>query len=103
MSLFPLSIITPLGKIFDEKILSLKAPGVEGSFGVLNNHAPMIAALKEGVLSVTFEEGEPKFFLISSGVLEVSQNTDVLVLSDTATLMNNLQEAEDEMKKIKIT
>jgi len=47
-----LEIITPDKKLFEGSVKSAVFPGSEGSFGVLNNHSPMIAALKEGVIEL---------------------------------------------------
>ena len=44
------SILTPEGKVFEGDVYSVSAPGALGSFGVLEGHAPMIAALGTGVL-----------------------------------------------------
>lgn len=99
MAKFHLSLITPLGKVFDNDIESLKAPGVLGSFGVLTRHAPFLSALQKGVLKLTSDEGE-KFFAIDSGILEVDNKNTVLVLADHALLANNQEEALNKLKEI---
>ncbi len=48
-----LEIITPDKKLFEGSVNSAVFPGSEGSFGVLNNHAPMIATLKAGKVEST--------------------------------------------------
>lgn len=64
-----LSIITPgtAEKTFEATKVFL--PGLVGSFEVLKGHAPLIAALGEGI--VRWDGGE---FNISSGVVEVRDN-----------------------------
>ena len=42
-----LEIITPDKKVYSGDVESVKLPGAEGSFGILNNHAPIIASLKK--------------------------------------------------------
>jgi F-type H+-transporting ATPase subunit epsilon len=64
-------------------IQSLVAPGVEGYFGVLARHAPMVAELTTGELSVLNEQGERDFFAISGGYLEVGMDR-VVVLADAS-------------------
>ena len=54
-----LEIITPDKKLFDGSVRSVVFPGSEGSFGVLNDHAPMIATLTTGKIEV-FEENNNK-------------------------------------------
>jgi len=92
MSQYNLSIITPNGKIFEDKISSLTAPGSEGSFGILSHHSPMIAQLKKGVLAIKQNTSE-QFYTIGSGVLEVNHLNEVLVLANTAVPSADIKEA----------
>jgi len=76
-----LEIITPGKKLFEGSVKSAVFPGSEGSFGVLNNHAPMIATLKPGKIEV-FEENNNKLeFPVRGGVVEVLKNK-VIVLAE---------------------
>ncbi|HXD93639.1 MAG TPA: ATP synthase F1 subunit epsilon [Bacteroidia bacterium] len=75
-----LEIITPDKKLFEGEAKSLTVPGSEGSLGVLNNHAPMIASLKKGKVKVT-TASETKNFDIKGGVIEVLKNK-VVVLAE---------------------
>ena len=82
MSTYNLLIITPNGKVFDDQIEALTAPGSEGYFGVLAHHAPMVALLKKGLLKIKKDASE-LFFNIESGILEVSSlDHNVLILAD---------------------
>lgn len=76
-----LEIITPDKKLFEGSVKSAVFPGSEGSFGVLNNHAPMIATLKAGKIQL-FEENNNKLeFAVKGGVVEVLKNK-VIVLAE---------------------
>ncbi|MFI5141918.1 MAG: ATP synthase F1 subunit epsilon [Bacteroidia bacterium] len=75
-----LEIITPDKKLFEGEAKSLTVPGSEGSLGVLNNHAPMIASLKKGKVKVV-TASETKNFDIKGGVIEVLKNK-VVVLAE---------------------
>ncbi len=66
-----LQLITPEKTLFDGEAVSVGVPGSEGDFGVLDGHAPVIATLKEGTVSVELEGGATKEFAISGGVAEV--------------------------------
>ena len=77
-----LKIVTPETLLFEGEIQGVKAPGIDGLFGVLNNHAPMLAALGEGDLTAT-AAGKDLVFAISGGFLEVNDNV-VSVMADTA-------------------
>lgn len=76
-------IVAPDGHVFQGEAESVRAPGVEGSFQVLTDHAPMLAAFDVGPLFVTTDSGQRIIFATSGGFLEVLNNT-VTVLAETA-------------------
>lgn len=76
-----LEIITPDKKLFEGSVKSAVFPGTEGSFGVLNNHAPMIATLKEGKVEIIEENNNKIEFAVKGGVVEVLKN-NVIVLAE---------------------
>lgn len=76
-----LDIITPDKKVYSGNVISATFPGKEGLFGVLNNHAPMVSTLKEGLVKVKVDEKNIKEFNILGGVVEVSKN-NVTLLAD---------------------
>ena len=81
---YPCRLITPEGKILDEAVTFISAPGTRGSFGVLAGHAPMVSTLKHGILKIQ-KNAEVHFYSIDSGVLEVSYpDHAVLILADQA-------------------
>jgi F-type H+-transporting ATPase subunit epsilon len=47
-----LEVITPESNLFSGEALAIQLPGVDGLFQVLNGHAPIISALKEGVVKI---------------------------------------------------
>ena len=76
-------IITPDSTIFTgENVGLIQLPGIDGSFEVLNNHAPLISVLRKGRIKViNTGEKEGQFFDINGGVFEVVSNK-VLVLAE---------------------
>lgn len=50
-----LEIITPETKIFSGEATAVQLPGLDGSFQVLNGHAPVISALRAGIIKVDLE------------------------------------------------
>lgn len=76
-----LEIITPDKKLFEGSVKSATFPGSEGSFGVLNNHAPMIATLKKGNIELIEENNNKLDFEVKGGVVEVLKNK-VIVLAE---------------------
>ncbi len=75
-----LSIITPDKLIYSGEIKLVKLPGVDGSFEILNNHAPLISTLQKGQIKIIEADNELKYFDIEDGVVEV-QNNRVIVLA----------------------
>jgi F-type H+-transporting ATPase subunit epsilon len=77
-----LEIITPDTTIFTGDNISLvQLPGIDGSFEVMENHAPLISVLKKGQIKVVVKGEKPAFYDIKGGVIEVLENK-VLVLAE---------------------
>ncbi len=76
-----LEIITPDKKVFEGQVKSAVFPGAEGSFGVLNNHAAMIATLKNGTIELVEENNTAHSFVVKGGVVEICKN-NVIVLAE---------------------
>ena len=82
-------IVTPDGRVFQGTANGVRAPGVEGSFEVRTDHAPMISAFGIGPLIVKAQStheyadrGGRIIFATSGGFLEIAENT-VTVLAET--------------------
>jgi len=82
-------IVSPTGSIFRGEAERLRAPGIQGAFEVLHNHAPMIAAIELGPIYVTLTSGERVAFATSGGFVEVLNNT-VTILAETAEPATNI-------------
>jgi len=79
---FQLEITTPDRSVLDEQVQEVVLPGVEGYFGVLAGHAPMLAQLAVG--EVSYRVGtQRKFLVVSGGYAEVLRDA-VHVLARTA-------------------
>ena len=76
-------IITPDSTIFTgDNVGLVQLPGIDGSFEVLNNHAPLISVLKKGRIKLINKgEKEEQFFEIKGGVIEVINNK-ILILAE---------------------
>ena len=68
-----LEIVSPEKIIYSGKAESVTLSGLSGSFTILNRHAPIIAALKKGVMSYRVE-GKDKEVIINEGFVEVKKN-----------------------------
>ncbi|MDG1849305.1 MAG: ATP synthase F1 subunit epsilon [Flavobacteriales bacterium] len=74
-------IITPDAKLFEGEVNSIKLPGANGGFEILNNHAPIISTLTAGEISIALDQGQNESFEIQGGVIEMQDNK-IIVLAD---------------------
>jgi F-type H+-transporting ATPase subunit epsilon len=75
-----LEIVTPQGMVLSERVDEVQAPSVNGEFGVLAGHLPMLAALNIGLLHYT-EGNKTTHVAVGSGFAEIINNK-ALVLTD---------------------
>jgi F-type H+-transporting ATPase subunit epsilon len=94
---FQLEILTPDKKVYSGPVTYVKACGVEGYFGILVDHAPMLSALRIGELEIE-AENKRQFFATSGGFLEVLNN-HVSILAETAEPANSIDVARAEVSK----
>jgi F-type H+-transporting ATPase subunit epsilon len=78
---FSLEIITPTGTVYSGKVTHVRAPGVDGDFGVLADHAPLMAGLKPGRVRLD-DTAEHQEFVITGGYFEVHNNRAVVLAED---------------------
>ncbi len=77
---FLFEIMTPQRTIYSSKVSSLVVPGTEGFFGVLANHAALVADSNGGKLKIREENVQSeKFFRVGPGIFEVFKNRAVLL------------------------
>jgi F-type H+-transporting ATPase subunit epsilon len=83
-----LEIVTPKGRALSESVDEVTAPSVQGEFGVLPGHLPIVAALRPGI--VTYKQGsESKKVAIGPGFAEAGQNK-LLILADDYVERQNI-------------
>ena len=76
-----LDIITPDVTLFSGEVSLIQVPGIDGSFEMLNFHAPLISILKKGKIKIIDLEKNQQFFEVNGGVIEVLKNK-VIVLAE---------------------
>ncbi|NIM06089.1 MAG: ATP synthase F1 subunit epsilon [Armatimonadetes bacterium] len=95
---FSFEILSPERIIYQRKIVSLVAPGVEGYLGVMANHAPMLAALTVGQVKSTDASNASSYFALSGGILGVSKD-QVTLLADAAEKAEEIDVGRAESAK----
>ena len=76
-----LEIITPEQTLYSGEVTLVQLPGIDGSFEILNDHAPLIAVLAKGQVKIQNAQKQLQYFEIKGGVVEVLRNK-VLVLAE---------------------
>jgi len=76
-----LEIITPDRSLFSGEVSLVQLPGIDGSFEILNDHAPLISVLARGRVKIQDSQKQLQYFDIKGGVVEVLHNK-VLLLAE---------------------
>jgi F-type H+-transporting ATPase subunit epsilon len=69
-----LEILTPEKKLYSGDVYGIQLPGVDGSFEILDRHAPLIAALANGKMKVLADKTHAEHYVIEGGFVEVLNN-----------------------------
>lgn len=93
MNTLKLEIVTPEGQIFANDVKSVTLPGKEGEFGVLPNHASVVALLQAGVIDIELTDGNHDIVAINWGHVKVDENS-VTILADGAVPIGGTSESE---------
>jgi F-type H+-transporting ATPase subunit epsilon len=92
MATFHFDLVSPEKLAFSGEVDQVDIPGMEGDFGVLAGHAPVVAAIRPGILTVTVG-GKHEKIIVSGGLAEVSEK-GLTVLADIATSLDELDRAK---------
>ena len=91
MATFHFDLVSPEKLAFSGEVDQVDVPGLEGDFGVLVGAAPMVAALRPGILIIT-SGGTQQKIIVLGGLAEVSDK-GLNVLADVATSMQDIDRA----------
>ena len=92
MATLHFDLVSPEKLAFSGEVDQVDIPGMEGDFGVLAGHAPVVAAIRPGILTV-ITGGSQEKIIVLGGLAEVSDNR-LTVLADVATSLEDLDRAE---------
>ncbi|MBQ1872836.1 MAG: F0F1 ATP synthase subunit epsilon [Succinivibrionaceae bacterium] len=102
---FVLEVVSAEGRLFRGLVRSVRISGSEGELGILHGHAPLLTAIKPGLISYRSMEDKDEVMYVSGGLLEVqpafNEESDdaavsVTVLADTAVRGKEIDEAKAE-------
>lgn len=82
-----LEILSPEHKIYSGNVYGIQLPGVQGSFEILDKHAPMIAALGNGRMKILKDKSNNgELFEITGGFVEVLNNKATVLIEGATSL-----------------
>ena len=92
MATFHFDLVSPEKLAFSGEVDQVDVPGAEGDFGVLAGHAPVVAAVRPGILTIS-TGGTHQKIIVLGGLAEVSEK-GLTVLADVATSVQELDRAK---------
>ena len=102
MSSFNLDIFTPIRELKIGTVSYVRCPGMDGQFGIMNNHREGIFALNVGELKIT-QDGKNKYFATGGGFAEIIDNSvKLLVESIESSKEINIDRAQESFERAKI-
>jgi F-type H+-transporting ATPase subunit epsilon len=92
MATFHFDLVSPEKLAFSGEVEQVDIPGTEGDFGVLAGHAPVVAAVRPGILTIMVG-GTRQKVIVLGGLAEVSEK-GLTVLTSVATSLEELDRAK---------
>ena len=92
MATFRFDLVSPEKLAFSGEVDQVDIPGTEGDFGVLAGHAPVIAGVRPGIITVT-AGGRQEKIIVLGGIAEVNDK-GLTVLTEVATSLEELDRAQ---------
>ena len=104
---FPVEVLTPEGKAFDDEVEMVSTRTSIGSIGILANHAPLMAMLEPTELRLYRSDSEIVRFAQGEGYLQVVDNSALLLVEeavdpgslDRSTIESQLENARRALEE----
>lgn len=75
-----LEILTPEQTLFNGEVYGVQLPGISGLFEVLDKHAPLVSALKTGIIKILKDKSNTESYNIQGGFVEVLNNKTIVLV-----------------------
>jgi F-type H+-transporting ATPase subunit epsilon len=106
-SSFPVEVLTPEGKVFEDEVQMVSTRTTTGSIGVLANHAPLMAILEPTELRLYKSDSDVVRFAQGEGYLQVVDNSALVLVEeaiapddiDRSAFESRLKEARDAVER----
>ena len=101
MKQFKLEIISPNEIVFEKDVDLVIFPGSEGDIGILKDHMPFLTSLRVGIVYIYIEKKIIETFLVTGGIVEVSQNrcsllTEEVINTNSLSSKNEIEESSNK-------
>ena|SRR5687768_15182646 len=97
LNMLRLEIVTPEKRVLDAEVDSVTVPTASGEVGLLASHAPLISAVKPGLLGYTVK-GSVERLAVSGGFVEVSGDK-ISVLVDAAERADEIDQEDARSRR----
>jgi F-type H+-transporting ATPase subunit epsilon len=104
MATLHFNLVTPEKELASEEVDRVDVPGLEGVFGVLPGHAPLVTALSPGVLKIVRGEKEMRLFVrrgfaevAPSGLTVLAEEAIPVEKLDAAAILERIRHAEQDL------
>ena len=87
--------VSPEASIVSSEVDMVLIPGIDGDAGILPDHAPFMTTLRQGIVEVTFEQGNVKKYLVEGGFADITQDK-MTILAETSL---NLSDTDSKVLK----
>lgn len=74
-----LRVVTPARTVMDRKVRSVEFTGIDGSYGILPNHAPLMTGTVPGIVNIGHTDGSTEAMLVTDGFAEMRDNVLSLI------------------------
>lgn len=75
-----ISVLTPEKKLYEGNATLVEVPGTKGRFQILENHAPIVSDLTQGLVRIVQENQQETKFEINTGVIECADNQIIVLI-----------------------
>ena len=107
MATFHFDLVSPERLLLSGEVEQVDGPGSEGDFGVLAGHAPMVASLRPGVLTIKRDSGVVKIVVLggfaevsASGLTVLADNAVMAEEFDPSMLAEHIRASEKKIEKL---
>ncbi len=100
--LFTCELLTPLGSVFDEEVVSVVLPALDGQMGIMGGHTPMVTMLGCGPLTMKKPDGGCEEYILDGGFARICEDR-MTIMAEKCDAMAKVdpEKVWDELERAK--